>query len=185
MYESFSGHLAPESVRWISLMLVMFSPVSNGWVYGIKSKTIQMTFVHFARKQIYKSEVGWCYLWCYSAATSSANWIKSNSTIYRHRNIIRYIVRFNKEAQSPDLGDQVCRVWSAPLWTRIIWLAVSYSGDCRTWPRDTPSVRWPRGHLPPELDLVFGDTRQIWRGGLSSSLVISGWLLNDSTSTLN
>ena len=33
------------------------SPVSNGFVYGIKSKTIQMTFAHFARRQLYKSEV--------------------------------------------------------------------------------------------------------------------------------
>ena len=95
----------------MSLSLIMCSPVSNGWVYGIKvdwiscikdvifinqlkknninqiiklkiilcfsrhffwifwtaeistesftvkSKTIQMTFVHFARRQIYKSEV--------------------------------------------------------------------------------------------------------------------------------
>ena len=57
LYESFSGHDAPPSVRWVSLLLIMCSPVSNGWVYGIKSKTIQMTFVHFARKQIYKSEV--------------------------------------------------------------------------------------------------------------------------------
>ena len=45
-------------MSWVSLLLIMISPVSNGWVYGIKSKTIQMTFVHFARKQIIKSEVG-------------------------------------------------------------------------------------------------------------------------------
>ena len=57
LYESFSGHQAPVSVRWVALLLIMCSPVSNGWVYGIKSKTIQMTFVHFARKQIYKNEV--------------------------------------------------------------------------------------------------------------------------------
>ena len=57
LYESFSGDQAPSIGRWVALTLVMCSPVSNGWVYGIKSKTIQMTFVHFARKQIYKSEV--------------------------------------------------------------------------------------------------------------------------------
>ena len=39
------------------ITLFWFSPVSNGFVYGIKSKTIQMTFAHFARRQLYKSEV--------------------------------------------------------------------------------------------------------------------------------
>ena len=49
---------APSFVSWISLALIMCGPVSNGFFYGIKSKTIQMTFVHFARKQMYKNEVG-------------------------------------------------------------------------------------------------------------------------------
>ena len=58
LYESVQGERAPNFVSWISLALIMCGPVSNGFVYGIKSKTIQMTFVHFARKQMYKNEVG-------------------------------------------------------------------------------------------------------------------------------
>ena len=59
LYESVQGERAPNFVSWISLALIMCGPVSNGFVYGIKSKTIQMTFVHFARKQMYKNEVGY------------------------------------------------------------------------------------------------------------------------------
>ena len=58
LYESLGGERAPSYVSWLSLALIMCGPVSNGFVYGIKSKTIQMTFVHFARKQMYKNEVG-------------------------------------------------------------------------------------------------------------------------------
>ena len=57
LYQGIAGEMGPPAISWICLFLLMCSPVSNGFVYGIKSKTIQMTFVHFARHQIYKSEV--------------------------------------------------------------------------------------------------------------------------------
>jgi hypothetical protein len=57
LYQGFTGRIAPSSVSWLCLLLLMCSPVSNGFVYGIKSKTIQMTFAHFARRQLYRSEV--------------------------------------------------------------------------------------------------------------------------------
>ena len=57
LYQALAGDTGSPVVSWLCLFLLMCSPVSNGFVYGIKSKTIQMTFVHFARRQIYKSEV--------------------------------------------------------------------------------------------------------------------------------
>lgn len=58
IYQGFTGREGPPSLSWLCLILLMCSPVSNGFVYGIKSKTIQMTFANLARRQLYQSEVG-------------------------------------------------------------------------------------------------------------------------------
>ena len=71
-------------MRWACLGLVMCGPVSNGWVYGIKSKTIQMTFVHFARKQITKSEV--------SAVCSHTVTVSLRGDLKKNKQMLIYIL---------------------------------------------------------------------------------------------
>ncbi|XP_023327903.1 histamine H2 receptor [Eurytemora carolleeae] len=54
---STSASPIPIGVQWTCHVLLYISPFSNAIIYGIKSRNVRLTLLHYTRKQFYKSEV--------------------------------------------------------------------------------------------------------------------------------
>ena len=57
VYEAFTNDKPNSIVAKVCQLCLMAAPGVNGFIFGIRNKTIQMTLINFARKEFYKNEV--------------------------------------------------------------------------------------------------------------------------------
>ena len=57
LYEAFTNDKSNGLVAKVCQLCLMAAPGVNGFIFGIKNKTIQMTLINYARKEFYKNEV--------------------------------------------------------------------------------------------------------------------------------